>query len=170
MFSVYWVSIALLICGLIIQQIFYMKQQYSQQNTRILQYYLNNKLTSRLLEILIHKPDKTAIRNLIKKYYYLDDILVYHVDSAKFALYDYEAASLKSVSDNIYFLIKNLGELKPNQIYNTNRIENVFGIYFFTRKTMIFLVKNKKIELNQGEIDFLESVILPIFILDIFQK
>jgi hypothetical protein len=165
MFSVYWFSIALLICCLIIQQIFYIKQKYSQQNTRILQYYLNKKLASRLLEILIHESDKNIIRNLIKKYYYLDDILVYHVDNEKFALYDYETDSLKIVADNIYLLMKRLKTLKPNQIYSIDTIDNVFGIYFLTRKTVIFLVKNEKIELNHTEIDFLESVILPIFIL-----
>ena len=132
MFSVYWYIIVLLIFCLIVQQLFYIKKKYSQQNTKILDYYLNIKLISKIFETLLHKPEKGLIRKLIAQYYYLEDIIIYQTDKKKFILYDYNPKNISYINENIILFTHKLYQFRPHQIHNIDSTKNLLGIYFFS--------------------------------------
>ena len=165
MSPIYYYSIGLLLFGLIIQQLFYITKKYSQQNIQIIEYYLNTKLVDKLLKTLLYDFEKNEIRNLIKKYYYLNEIITYKVQDKKFELQNYDAEILKNIVEKIELLKISLEQSKSDHLYNINNIDNIFGIYFRSKEIMLFIVKKESNNFNEIELGFLESIILPLFIL-----
>ena len=67
----YYSSILFLIILLVFQQIFYIRRKYSQQNIKLIEYYLHTKLLAKLLDIISKKSSESGneeIRKIIKKY------------------------------------------------------------------------------------------------------
>jgi hypothetical protein len=173
MSAIYYYSIAFFIVGLIIQQLFYINKRYNQQNIRIIDYYLHLKLIDRIITHLnsdAKNSQKEKIQNLIKKYYHLDEIFVYHIDENKFELENYEITNLNLINKKIIQLKALLFGLKFGQLYKIDEINNIFGIYYREKRIIIFLIKNitlktASFEFNPIESNLLESIILPLLVI-----
>jgi hypothetical protein len=166
--SIIYYSATFLIIGLTAQQLFYIREKYSQQNIKLVEYYLHIKLISNIVSKLnsnFYEIERDNIISIIKKYYYLDEIIVYRVQDKKFDLQNYEFKNIETIKNNIQFLIEFLSTSTHQKLYKFNIIETIFGIYFASKNIMIFFIKKENETFNKTELQLLESIILPLFII-----
>ncbi len=173
MYSIYYYAIALLIIGLIAQQLFYINKKYNQQNIKIIEYYLHLKLIDKILKYFSASPhnfQEEKIQDLIKNYYQIDDIFIYQTDYKKFGLENYKIASLNLMNKKIDNLRTLLFELSHEKLYKLDEVNNIYGIFYPNKKIMTFFIKNSdsKTEDSQFtkiESHLLESIIFPLMLI-----
>jgi hypothetical protein len=160
----YYSSILFLIILLVFQQIFYIRRKYSQQNIKLIEYYLHTKLIAKLLDIISKKSSESGneeIRKIIKKYYYLDEMIIYKLSEKKFDLANYDVKSFAIIKDNIDHFVNSLLATTHERLQLVSKDFNVFGIYLPKKDMVIFLIKQD--ELSELDFDMLSKIILPLY-------
>ena len=153
MHSYYIYSLLTFITIIALIQIYYTKKKFGQQNIRIIDNYLQQKLITKILSTMMDNDMNRyyIIQNLIISYFCIHDIQLFQVKQGKILKDDTEFWSHDI----------ELNELESNALIKLK--EDQWVIYFDKKQIFLLLMLDKETLINKDEGKFLEKVILPLY-------